>query len=71
MRCWRRVCAAVFAVAAFILCVFVMAGAALAGEDEDTQTMLFSGRDIWRNGAFAYGGFVYVARAGSIRMGCS
>ena len=21
--------------------------------------MLFSGRDIWRNGAFAYGGFVH------------
>jgi hypothetical protein len=36
-----------------------MVGAALASEDEDTQTMLFSGRDIWRNGAFAYGGFIY------------
>ena len=38
---------------------FRVAGRASAGEDEDAQTMLFSGRDIWRNGAFAYGGFVY------------
>jgi hypothetical protein len=59
MRCRRRVCAAVVAVAAFILYVFVVAGAASANEDEDAQTMLFSGRDIWRNGAFAYGGFVH------------
>jgi hypothetical protein len=47
------------AVAAFISCVFVMLGVASAGEDDDAQTMLFSGRDIWRNGAFAYGGFVF------------
>lgn len=59
MRCWRRVCATVVAVAAFISCVFVMLGVASAGEDDDAQTMLFSGRDIWRNGAFAYGGFVF------------
>lgn len=59
MWCWRRVCAAVIAVAAFILCVFLVAGAASASEDEAEQTMLFSGRDIWRNGAFAYGGFVH------------
>jgi hypothetical protein len=59
MKCWRRVCAAVGAVAAFILCGFVVVGVASAGEDEDAQTMLFSGRDIWRNGAFAYGGVVY------------
>jgi hypothetical protein len=59
MWCWRRVCAAVVAVAAFILYGFAVAGAASASEDEDAQTMLFSGRDIWRNGAFAYGGFVH------------
>jgi len=59
MRCWRRVCAAVVAAAAFILCVLVVAGAASANEDEDAQIMLFSGRDIWRNGAFAYGGLVF------------
>ncbi len=53
MRCWRRVCAAVVTVAAFTLCGFVVAGVASANEDEDAQTMLFSGRDIWRNGALA------------------
>jgi hypothetical protein len=59
MRYWRRVCAAVVAVAAFFLCVFAVAGVASADEDEGAQTMLFSGRDIWRNGAFGYGGFVF------------
>jgi cellulose biosynthesis protein BcsS len=55
---WRRVCAAVVAVAAFVSCGFVTARVASASEDEDAQIMLFSGRDLWRNGAFAYGGFV-------------
>jgi len=59
MNCWRRVCAAVVAVAAFILCVFVLPRAASANEDEDAQAILFTGRDIWRNGAFAYGGFIF------------
>ena len=59
MRCWRRVCATAIAVAAFVSCVFVAARVASAREDDDAQTMLFSGRDIWRNGAFAYGGFIH------------
>ena len=59
MRCWRRVCATAIAVAAFVLCIFVAARVASAREDDDAQTMLFSGRDIWRNGAFAYGGFIH------------
>jgi len=59
MSCWRRVCAAAVAVAAFALCVFVLVRAASANEDEDAQAILFSGRDIWRNGAFAYGGFIF------------
>ena len=59
MNCWRRACAAVVAVAAFILCVFVLPRAASANEDEDAQAILFTGRDIWRNGAFAYGGFIF------------
>lgn len=29
-----------------------------AGNDEDATVMLFSGRDLWRNGTFAYGGFI-------------
>jgi len=59
MRCWRRVCATAIAVAAFVSCIFVAARVASAREDDDAQTMLFSGRDIWRNGAFAYGGFIH------------
>ena len=34
------------------------AGSARAGNDEDATAILFSGRDIWRNGVFAYGGFI-------------
>lgn len=59
MSLWRRVCAAVFAVAAFICCVYVTTCPASASEDEDARIILFSGRDIWRNGAFGYGGFVF------------
>jgi hypothetical protein len=29
-----------------------------AGNHEDATVMLFSGRDLWRNGTFAYGGFI-------------
>jgi hypothetical protein len=29
-----------------------------AGDSDDATVMLFSGRDIWRNGAFAHGGFI-------------
>jgi hypothetical protein len=29
-----------------------------ATDSDDTHVMLFSGRDIWRNGAFAHGGFI-------------
>ena len=31
---------------------------ARASDSDDAHVMLFSGRDIWRNGAFAYGGFL-------------
>src|SRR3569833_2196626 len=36
----------------------VCLGCPHAADDEDATTILFSGRDLWRNGAFAYGGFV-------------
>src|SRR6185437_12071757 len=45
---------ALAAAAVVLLCV----GDAQAGDDEDATTILFSGRDIWRNGAFTYGGFL-------------
>lgn len=56
----RRVCAAVITAAAFVLyCVWGVTGRAQAGDDDYAHLMLFSGRDLWRNGAFAYGGFVF------------
>lgn len=56
----RRVCAAMFVAAAFIVCcVCGSSRAAFAGDDDDDPTViLFSGRDIWRNGVFVYGGFL-------------
>ena len=61
MRGGRRVCAAASVVAAFIVCcVCLPTGCALAGDDDDVaHAILFSGRDFWRNGAFAYGGMLY------------
>ena len=56
----RRVRAAVITAAAFVLyCVWGVTGQAQAGDDEDARAILFSGRDLWRNGAFAYSGFVF------------
>ena len=55
----RRVRAAILLAAAFVLCCVVLsAEPAHAGDDEDAHLMLFSGRDLWRNGAFLYGGFI-------------
>lgn len=62
MRCGRRVCAAASVAAAFIVCcVGWSTGLARAGDDDDdvAHTILFSGRDLWGNGAFAYGGMLY------------
>src|SRR6478736_5537828 len=60
MNCRRRVCATVVTVAAFFFCcVWVVTGRAWAGDNEDARVMLFSGRDIWRNGVFVYGGLVF------------
>jgi len=38
--------------------VWLLCSACFAGDDDDATVILFSGRDIWRNGAFAYGGFL-------------
>jgi Cellulose biosynthesis protein BcsS len=57
--CSWRVHAAAFATAAILLyCVCVLAVPARAADDEDATVILFSGRDLWRNGAFAYGGLL-------------
>jgi len=58
MSCWRRVRATATAAAAFFCCC-VGLPQGLAWADEDARTLLFSGRDIWLNGVFAYGGFVF------------
>jgi hypothetical protein len=47
-------CAAVF----LVCCVCVFAGPAWADDDDESRVILFSGRDIWRNGAFAHGGLL-------------
>lgn len=55
----KRVRAAAAVAAIFVVCyVGVLAGSARAGDDEDATVILFSGRDIWRNGAFLYGGLL-------------
>src|SRR3569623_3636574 len=58
MRSRRRVCAAALAAAAILFCL--LRPPARAADDEDySQYMQFSGRDLWRNGGFAYTGFLY------------
>jgi hypothetical protein len=61
MRTGRRVRAAASVAAAFVVCcVCVAPSLTWAGGDDDVaRTILFSGRDIWRNGVFAYGGMLY------------
>lgn len=62
---WGRVCAVTFvAVAFFVCCVCVAPSPVRAGDadDEIARVMLFSGRDIWVNGAFLYGGFLWSPR---------
>src|ERR1700690_307743 len=55
----RRVRAAMLVAAAFTVCCVGSAVAQVTvGPDDETRTLLFSGRYIWRNGAFAYGGFL-------------
>lgn len=61
MRCGRRVCAAVAAAAAFVVCCLCSSPwRARAGYDGDLPSViLFSGRDLWRNGVFAFGGLLW------------
>ena len=60
MRAGRRVRAAASVAAAFVVCcVCLPTGCAWAGDDDVAHAILFSGRDFWRNGAFAYGGMLY------------
>ena len=55
----RRVRAAkVFAAAFLVCCLCLSTGPSRAGDGDVARNILFNGRDIWRNGAFAYGGFL-------------
>jgi len=60
MSLGRRVCATAIAVVVLLVCSICKSIVpAWASEDEDSHVMLFSGRDLWRNGAFAHGGFLF------------
>ncbi len=61
MRKRRRVhAAASVAVAFMVCCVRAPTGPAWAGDDDEiARFILFSGRDLWRNGVFAHGGLIY------------
>lgn len=39
--------------------LLALASGARATDDEDATVIVFSGRDLWRNGAFAYGGALF------------
>ena len=58
--CGRRVGAAVVAAAVCFLCGWCLSSrTVLAGDDDDiSHLILFSGRDLWRNGLFSYGGLI-------------
>lgn len=56
------------AAAFFQCCVEGVIGPARAGDIEDARFILFSGRDLWRNGAFLHTGFL-VAPGGFDRDG--
>ena len=57
MSCWRRVWVAARSAAALCFCC-VCVPAADANDSDEAHVLLFSGRDIWRNGAFTHGGFI-------------
>lgn len=50
-----RAGAAAFLAAAMLACADV----SRADDDESARVLLFSGRDIWRNGAFVHGGLIW------------
>jgi opacity protein-like surface antigen len=57
---WRRVHAGlVLAAALGVVCVGATAGTLTGGDDGDAHLILFSGRDLWLNGVFLYGGLLW------------
>lgn len=64
MRRGTGVAAAAFLAAIFLTCCFcVFVSPARADDDDDEKHfLLFSGRDIWRNGAFMHGGVLWAPK---------
>lgn len=58
MVCRRRVRAAVSIAAAFMVCRVCLSAGPSWADDDEAHVMSFNGRDIWRNGAFAYTGLL-------------
>jgi hypothetical protein len=54
----RRVRAATLLTAAFVVCGAGLPMTPAAAADDDSHLMLFSGRDLWRNGFFGFGGMI-------------
>lgn len=54
----RRVRAAVSIAAAFIVCGVCLSGGPGRAADDEVRVLLFSGRDIWRDGAFLHSGLL-------------
>jgi hypothetical protein len=50
---------AMFTALAFLVCGVCLAAGPSRADDEEARFLLFSGRDIWRNGAFAHGGLLF------------
>jgi hypothetical protein len=42
--------------------LYLSAGPGWADEENDARLVLFSGQDLWRNGAFLYGGLIWAPR---------
>jgi hypothetical protein len=59
----RRVRAtAISVVACFLGYLWMVFGQARAGDEEDARIMVVYGQDLWRNGIFGYGGFMWAPR---------
>ena len=54
----RRIRATVASAAAFLVVGVCFSAGPSQADDEEARILLFSGRDLWRNGAFAYSGLL-------------
>lgn len=59
MSCRRRVRAAVSIVVAFLVSGVGLSAGPCRADEVEARAILFNGRDFWRDGAFAHGGFLF------------